>query len=226
MTIHNGEKIAIVGENGSGKTTFTNILLGLLTHFKGSITIGNQVFSKENPIPIKMIQSLSQDFTMYQTSIKDNVLFGEDTAIPSNKLEDAFNLVGISDFITTLPDGDETFLGQLEDSGIQLSKGQEQKLAVARMIASSKAPIWIFDEPTAYLDPLAEIDMYKFLYELANEKTMLFISHRLGFAPMADRIIVFSHGKIAEIGTHEELMRTKGTYANMYEAQKSWYKVD
>lgn len=196
-----------------------------MTQFDGNVIIGNKTFSKQNPPPIQIVQSLSQDFTMYQTSIRDNILFGEKENITSDKLSDILNLVGIGEFINTLPNKSETFLGQLEDEGIELSKGQEQKIATARIIANSKTPIWIFDEPTAYLDPLAEINMYKFLYKSSNEKTMLFISHRLGFAPMADRIIVFSHGKVVEIGTHEELIRCKGIYMKMYEAQKSWYET-
>jgi ATP-binding cassette subfamily B protein len=223
IEIKNGEKIAIVGENGSGKTTFSNILLGLLTEFDGNVIIGNQEYSKQNPPPIQMVQSLSQDFTMYQTSIRNNILFGEKGELTYEKLSDILDTVGIGEFVNTLPNKSETFLGQLEDEGIELSKGQEQKIAAARIIANSKTPVWILDEPTAYLDPLAEIDMYKYLYKLSNEKTVLFISHRLGFAPMADRIIVFDRGKVVEIGTHEELIRCNGIYAKMYEAQKSWY---
>ena len=224
ISIKAGEKIAIVGENGSGKTTFTNILLGLLTHFEGDITIGDQTFTSTNPIPITMVQSLSQDFTMYQVSLKENILFDQQEKFSDQSLEEILRTVGISEFVETLPNGVDTALGQLDDEGRELSKGQEQKIATARIIANNNTSIWVFDEPTAYLDPLAEIDMYNFLYKLSDKKTMLFISHRLGFAPMADRIIVFAHGKVVEVGTHEELVKLNGIYAQMYEAQKSWYK--
>ena len=226
ISIKSGEKIAIVGENGSGKTTFTNILLGLLTNFEGTVNIGNQKFSVDKPIPLKTAQALSQDFTMYQISLRENIMLGGQEKYSDQSLKEILNTLGIGDFIETLPNGMETSLGQLEDNGRELSKGQEQKIAAARIIANSNTSIWVFDEPTAYLDTLAEIDMYKFLYKLSDKKTMLFISHRLGFAPMADRIIVFSHGKAVEVGTHEELINLNGIYAQMYEAQKSWYESD
>jgi ABC-type bacteriocin/lantibiotic exporters, contain an N-terminal double-glycine peptidase domain len=226
LSIHikSGEKIAIVGENGSGKTTFANVLLGLLIQFEGEVQIGDKTYTKDNPPPLRRIQSLNQDFTMYQMKIRDNILLGNNEDISNDKLMSILDMVGIGQFIRSLPDQVETHLGQLMDQGIEISKGQEQKIAAARIIVNSDTPIWIFDEPTAYLDPLAEIDMYYFLHQLTNSKTMLFISHRLGFAPMADRIIVFNHGKIAEMGTHEELIKKQGIYTQMYEAQKSWYE--
>lgn len=221
LEIRRGEKIAVVGENGSGKTTFSNILLGLLAEFDGRVTIGNQVYTRQNPPLAGLAQSLGQDFTMYQTTIRENVLFREEKDTAPQPLSDLFRVVGIDGFIDSLAEKSGTSLGQLEEGGIELSKGQEQKIAAARFLANSKTAIWIFDEPTAYLDPLAEIDMYDFLYKLSAEKTMLFISHRLGFAPRADRIIVLRKGRVAETGTHEELMKSGGIYAGMYEAQRS-----
>ncbi len=224
--IKSGEKIAIVGENGSGKSTFVNILLGLLTEFEGQIKIGNRTYTKNNPLPVKMIQSLCQDFTMYQTTIRDNILLGNNKNLSDEYIFRILDLVGIGEFVRSLPGQLETNLGQLDDYGVELSKGQEQKIALSRIILNSDAPIWVFDEPTAYLDPLAEIDVYRSLYRISNNKTMLFISHRLGFAPKADRIIVFEHGRIIETGTHEQLYKKQGVYANMYDAQKDWYKDD
>lgn len=224
LSIRTGEKIAIVGENGSGKTTFSNILLGLLTDFDGTIKIGSDSFSRCNPPMTQMAQSMNQDFTVYQTSIRNNILFGKNKELDDEQLYKILDMVGIKEFVNSLPEKLETNIGQLEENGIELSKGQEQKIAAARIIANSSTPVWIFDEPTAYLDPLAEIEMYQFLYELSSSKTMIFISHRLGFAPMADRIIVFEKGKVAEDGTHEELMGLNGLYSQMYQAQKSWYK--
>lgn len=170
ISIKSGEKIAIVGENGSGKTTFTNILLGLLTNFEGTVNIGNQKFSVDKPIPLKTAQALSQDFTMYQISLRENIMLGGQEKYSDQSLKEILNTLGIGDFIETLPNGMETSLGQLEDNGRELSKGQEQKIAAARIIANSNTSIWVFDEPTAYLDPLAEIDMYKFLYKLSDKK--------------------------------------------------------
>lgn len=227
VQIKSGEKIAIVGENGSGKSTFANILLGLLTEFDGKVRIGNRTYTKSVPLPVKMIQSLSQDYTMYQTTIRNNILMGNHKNLSDEQIFEILDMVGIGKFVHSLPDQLETNLGQLEDQSMELSKGQEQKIALARFILNAaEAPIWIFDEPTAYLDPLAEIDVYRFLHQISKNKTMLFISHRLGFAPKADRIIVFNHGRIVEVGTHEELCEKQGIYAKMYVAQKAWYEND
>ena len=223
LNVRQGEKIAIVGENGSGKSTFTNIVLGLLTQFDGNMIIGGETYSRQNPPPVGLVKALSQDFAMYQLSIKENILLGKDN-VTDHELEGILELAGVEKMVYSLPEKAQTKLGQLDEGGVELSKGQEQRLAAARMIANSDVPIWIFDEPTAFLDPLAEIDMYKFLYSFSNEKTMFFISHRLGFAPMADRIIVFHKGRAEEVGSHEELMQKNGRYAQMYAAQKSWYE--
>ena len=223
LNVRKGEKIAIVGENGSGKSTFTNIVLGLLTQFDGNLIIGGKTYNSQNPPPVGLVKALSQDFAMYQLSIKENILLGKDN-VTDQELESILELAGIEKMVHSLPEKAQTRLGQLDEAGVELSKGQEQGLAAARIIANSDVPIWIFDEPTAFLDPLAEIDMYKFLYSFSNEKTMFFISHRLGFAPMADCIIVFHKGEAKEVGSHEELMQKNGLYAQMYAAQKSWYE--
>jgi len=223
LNVRQGEKIAIVGENGSGKSTFTNIVLGLLTQFDGNLIIGGETYNRQNPPPVGLVKALSQDFAMYQLSIKENILLGKDN-VTDHELEGILELAGVEKMVYSLPEKAQTKLGQLDEGSVELSKGQEQRLAAARMIANSDVPIWIFDEPTAFLDPLAEIDMYKFLYSFSNEKTMFFISHRLGFAPMADRILVFHKGRAEEVGSHEELMQKNGRYAQMYAAQKSWYE--
>ncbi len=188
--------------------------------------IGDRTYTKSEPLPVKMIQSLSQDYTVYQTTIRNNILMGNHKNLSDDQIYDILDMVGIGEFVRSLPSQLETNLGQLEDQGKELSKGQEQKIALARIILNSETPIWIFDEPTAYLDPLTEIDVYRFLYQISSQKTMLFISHRLGFAPKADRIIVFNHGRIVEAGTHEELCEKQGIYAKMYVAQKAWYEND
>lgn len=217
-----GERIAIVGENGSGKSTFTNILLGLLTDYGGKLTVGGKEYARENPLPIGLVKALSQDFSMYQISVKENILLGKEAS--KEAFDKMAHVAGIEEILEVLPNKEQTKIGQLEEGSVELSGGQAQLIAAARMIANSDVPIWVFDEPTAFLDPLAEIKMYKQLFSFSETKTMFFISHRLGFAPMADRIIVFSGGCVAEMGTHEELLRKDGEYARMYAAQKSWYE--
>jgi len=219
-----GERIAIVGHNGSGKTTMTGILLGLLRDFTGEIIL-DESSSENNYIGIlsNSIASLQQDFVHYQLSVRQNIELGNrGIPLPDGKIIEILKTVGLYDDVASLKNGIDTPLGQLE-KGVELSKGQWQKLAVARLLANENAKIWILDEPTAYLDPLAEIEMYDFIYKLVKKQTVFFISHRLGFARRADKIIVFDGGNIAEQGNHDSLMERKGLYYEMYKTQQSWY---
>ena len=119
--------------------------------------------------------------------------------------------------------GVDTQIGQL-NNGTGLSKGQWQKLAVCRLLADEEATIWILDEPTAYLDPISEIEFYTLINNFAGDKTVLFISHRLGWAKNADLILVMKDGTVAESGTHQQLLEKEGDYYTMYCAQKKIYE--
>jgi len=211
--LKNGTKISLVGENGSGKTTLMMVLMGMLTEYKGALTntVGNPTI-------------IMQDFQYYQMSIRENVELGRGgERIPDDELKQILTEVDLWSHIETLPNGVDTIIGQLED-GTMFSKGQFQRLAIARLLANKNADIWILDEPTAYLDPIAEIDMYNYILSLANNRLVIFISHRLGFSRKADQILVMKDGRIAETGSHEELMSLEdGLYRNMYNIQKSWY---
>lgn len=216
-----GEKIAIVGHNGSGKSTLMGVLMGLLNTRGGMIKVsggGDMETLQANTTAIL------QDFGQYQMTIKENIEIGNS----GRKMEDAqireiLRKVELLDIVDKMEKGINTPLGQL-DKGIELSKGQWQRLAIARLLANQSAKIWVLDEPTAYLDPLSEIQMYKFIFSLAGSRLVFFISHRLGFAKNADRILVIQNGKIAEQGAHRELIQIKnGIYKHMYEAQMQWY---
>lgn len=213
LNFKKGEKIALVGENGSGKTTLISVLLGLLDRYEGIYGQTQTVFT-----------SVLQDFGQYQMTVKENIEIGcGGKSLTEKVIDDILKKVGLYDFIASKPDGIHTKLGQLEE-GVELSKGQWQRLAIGRLLANQEANVWILDEPTAYVDPLAEIDMYKLIFDLAGDRLVLFISHRLGFAKTADRILVVAHGTIAEQGTHQSLLaKTGGCYAQMYNAQKEWY---
>lgn len=213
LTLKKGEKIALVGENGSGKTTLISVLLGLLDQYEGTCERGGFLFT-----------SVLQDFGQYQLTVKENIEAGcGGKELDEVTVYDILKKIGLYDFITSKPDGIYTKLGQLE-KGVELSKGQWQRLAIGRLLARPEANVWILDEPTAYLDPLAEIDMYKTIFDLSGDKTVIFISHRLGFAKNADRILVAAHGRLVEDGTHQSLLAKKdGYYARMYESQKEWY---
>lgn len=206
------QKIAIVGANGSGKSTCVLIVLNLLKKYTG-ICCSDNVIST----------AILQDYGKYQMTIKQNIEIGVGgKELPDFIIEDLLKKVGLFEFVNSKPKGIYTVLGQLED-GEELSIGQWQRLAIARLLANEKANVWILDEPTAHLDPVAEIEMYKLIFELSTDKLVLFISHRLGFARMAEEIIVFNEGKIDEIGSHSQLMKNNGLYKKMFDIQKEMY---
>lgn len=217
-SIKQGEKIAIVGVNGSGKTTFCNLLMGLTDQFSGSI------LDQEGALDLgKSVTCIIQDFAQYEMTIRENIEMGDVAkSFTDDEIIDLLEKVGLKEYVMSLAKGIDTPLGQL-DKGTELSKGQWQRLAIARLLANQKTTIWILDEPTAYLDPMSEIDLYNLIYQLSDSRTVIFISHRLGFARKADRILVFENGHIAEEGTHEYLMKQNGIYADMYESQSEWY---
>lgn len=219
------ETIAIVGKNGSGKTTFVNLLMELSKRYDGRILVNDKNINEELGIIRNSSSVIFQDFVEYELTIRENISFGDITRIINDKeIWEILQQVGLKDFVDSLPNKLETVLGQI-NNGRQLSKGQWQKLAVARLLTNKKAKIWILDEPTAYLDPLAEIEMYDFIYKLKDSRTVIFISHRLGFAKKADRIIVFNDGRIIEEDTHTNLMNKKSSfYKDMYIKQKKWYE--
>ncbi|MDD6769494.1 ABC transporter ATP-binding protein [Inconstantimicrobium porci] len=222
LTLNKGEKIAIVGHNGSGKTTFTNILTGLTKDYTGAVKINGLLYNDTSKILKNNVSCIFQNFAQYQMTIKENIESGCPGRDFSDKeILDILDKVGLKEKILSLPQGINTNMGQLDD-GVELSKGQWQRLAISRLLADKEADIWVLDEPTAYLDPISEINIYDMIYKLAEDKTVLFISHRLGFAKKADKIIVFNDGKITETGSHEELMQKDGIYAKMYKTQKEF----
>lgn len=213
LNITKGEKIAIVGENGCGKTTLMSIIMGLLTSYQGNCKIADVECA-----------AVLQDFIEYELTIRENIELGcGGQELPYERIGEILRQVNLYEYVMGLEQGFDTKLGQL-DNGIELSKGQWQRLAVGRLLANEKADLWILDEPASYLDPLAEIDVYKLIFSLAGERTVLFTSHRLGFARFADRILVMDSGKIIEAGTHQELMRLNGFYAQMFAIQRKWYQ--
>lgn len=209
-----GEHIAVVGENGSGKTTLMQVLLGLLENQKGEVrsTAGKAA-------------AIFQDFPEYAMTVRENIELGRGgEPMGDDEVEGILKKVGLWEAVRGLPQGMDTQIGQLSAEGVEFSKGQFQRLAVGRLLADDAANVWILDEPTAYLDPIAEIEMYRSILELGKDKLIFFISHRLGFARLMDRILVIADGQVAEQGSHEDLMRTDGAYAAMYGMQKSWYE--
>jgi len=220
----NGEKLSVVGQNGEGKTTMVKLLLGLFKPDAGEILIGGkplQLYSQT--ARRRMFGAVFQDFVRYSVSFNENVGVGNAEKIDDAEAIEAAVKKGKADaFADGLPNGRDTLLGRDFDGGVDLSGGQWQRVAIARAFMGDK-PILVLDEPTSQLDPMAESEIYADFAEMSAGKTALFITHRLGSTLITDRILVVTDGKIAQSGTHNELMAAGGLYADMFNAQKQWY---
>ncbi len=205
---------AIVGENGAGKSTIIKLICGMYDVNSGEVKIsGAKPFLMANCDLSKEISVVFQDFVNYELSIADNILMGRDGDV-SDELK-----------LMELNYDPSTNLGKLEDDGVYLSGGENQKLAIARAIAKN-SEFLIFDEPTASMDPMIEAKMYDNIIKILKSRGAIIITHRLVLSKLADDVIVLDGGKIIERGNHEQLMNKKGKYFEMYNEQSSWYKED
>ncbi|MDR2090389.1 MAG: ABC transporter ATP-binding protein/permease [Clostridiales bacterium] len=221
-----GEKIAVVGENGAGKTTCVKLLCGFYKPQSGRILLNGKDISEFNEKEyFKLFAAVFQDYILLPMSIKKNIALKENDAdIDAEKLERVIKEAGLYEKIRALPEGKETKLvKKVFDDAVNLSGGEIQKLLLARALYKD-AEILILDEPTAALDPIAENDMYLKYNGFAGNKTSFFISHRLSSTRFCDRIFFIRDGRILEAGTHGELMEKKGAYYKMYEIQSYYYK--
>ena len=223
--VKEGERIAFVGENGAGKTTIIKLLCGLYEPTTGNITIGGvPVRELDTKLRLKLLAVVFQDFGSFQMTLRENVAFGNLSAInDDDKLKKALVLAGADEFAVADDKGLDRNLGKLTEDGQDLSKGQWQRVAMARAFVSD-AKYVILDEPTAALDPLAESRMYENFAKIFSNRGTIMISHRLASAKMADRIFVLDGGRIVDSGSHEELMATQGLYHTMFVMQSSFYK--
>jgi ATP-binding cassette subfamily B protein len=226
--IEEGKHYAFVGTNGAGKTTITKLITGLYDNYEGEILVNKRSIKEYSQSELKSICSVVyQDFAKYSISLKDNISIGRVEGMGSdenNKLiSEAVSVIELSDVIEKLPEGMETPLGKIKKSGLDISGGEWQRIAMARAIINP-APLRILDEPTAALDPISESRVYEKFEETSKGSTTIFISHRLGSTKLADEILVIANGAIIEKGTHNELMDTEGIYAQMYESQRGWYQ--
>lgn len=224
LDIKAGDRIAIVGENGSGKSTFVNLINGLFDDYEGHILFqGKEI--KDNLTYIRQnISTIYQEFGKYDFSIRENISMG-DANVEHDEVDfwDATNKSGATAFIMDMEKKMDTMIGPYQD-GTYLSGGQWQKIAISRTFLKDKAKLLILDEPTASLDPSSESEIYRRFLEKMDNQAVLMISHRLGATRFADRVLVFKEGKIIEDGTHEELMANKGVYWKMYMSQLALYK--
>lgn len=218
-----GQKLAVVGVNGAGKTSLIKLLTGLYRPTEGEIRIEDTNIAN---IPItehyKLFSVVYQEIKPMAASIAENVAASE--AIDEARVWDAVRRAGLADKVNRLEKGLETpLLKVIEDNGLELSGGENQKLALARALYKN-GPIVILDEPTAALDPIAEKDIYESFGDMIDGRTAIFISHRLSSTKFCDRVAYFENGKIEEYGTHDELMAFGGKYAHMFNTQAQYYQ--
>lgn len=220
--IERNEVVVIVGNNGSGKTTLVKLLTGLYKAQQGQIYYGTQDLASLDPEEFyKHVSLVSQDFIKYELSVRENVGIGDGKNMEdTDKICKLLKQVGLKEF--TSRDSVNQLLGS-EFGGRDLSTGQWQKLAIARGILKESSVIFL-DEPTAALDPLMETSILKMFLQIAQGKTAIIVSHRIGICKNVDKIIVMKDGEIAEIGKHQELLDKRGEYYRLYTMQQKWYQ--
>lgn len=226
LKIHEGEHIALVGENGAGKTTFVKLLMGLYPLTEGEIYAGGNAVSMYDTEKYRdCFGTVFQDFQIFALPICENVLLRKPGTQKERQLViDSLNKAQFGEVLDRLPEGIDTCLTkEFDDKGLVCSGGQKQKIAIARVFAKNSQVV-ILDEPSSALDPIAEYNMYCNMMAASAGKTVFFISHRMSSARMADRILFLEHGRIVEDGTHDELMAKDGRYAQMFCLQAKNYK--
>ena len=226
LTIKAGEKLAIVGENGAGKTTFVKLLCGLLRPKEGRITVNGADVGDFEPEDYRnLFSAVFQKSGVLPVSIRDNIalnVYGDEEP-DEEAIWNCIRLANLEEKVRSLPEGINTHLVKwISEHGTELSGGELQRLLLARALYKN-APVLILDEPTAALDPIAENEIYQAYHKLTEGKTSIFISHRLASTRFCDRILFMENGEIVEIGTHDELMARNGRYAEMFEVQSRYY---
>ena len=226
--VHRGEVIALIGENGSGKTTLVKLLLGLFQPSEGSLTFMDKPYTERSYDWLrKHIGVYFQDSMILHKTIRDNIGYGDVEHIRDDaRILEAAQKGGADMVLEKLPKELDTILGRrVETEGVELSGGEKQRVGVARSYMMDKE-VMILDEPAAALDPLAELHQFETVKDEIQGRTAILISHRIGFARMADRIIVMDAGKVKEIGTHQDLIAKNGLYAEMFRTQSQWYETE
>lgn len=224
MQIHKGEKIALVGYNGAGKSTLVKLMMRLYDPTEGSVFYDGKPLD-EYPLDgyRSKIGTLFQDYQIIASSLAENVTMSTETIDRDGVLK-ALDSASFGDVLNGLSAGLETpMTKEFDDNGTNLSGGEAQKVAIARVLYGDKN-ILILDEPSSALDPLAEYRLNQTVKELAGDKTVIFISHRLSTTRAADCIYMLENGRIIEHGSHDELMEQNGKYAEMFSLQAEKYR--
>lgn len=226
FTIKQGEKIALVGHNGAGKTTLVKLLMRLYDVTEGEIQLNGRPIKEYKLKGYRNLFSVVfQDFKVFAVSVLENILLKADiTKEEKNRAVSGMKDAGIYDKVMSLEKGYETVLTkEFDENGAVLSGGETQKIAISRVFARD-CPIAILDEPSSALDPLAEYAMYEAMMNACRDKAVIFISHRLSSAVLADRVYLMEKGEIIESGTHRELLEKGGKYADMWSKQAEKYR--
>lgn len=224
LTLHPGEKLAVVGLNGAGKTTLIKLLCGFLDPTQGRVLLNGQDIRKFNRRDYyRLFSAVFQTYSVIPGTIAVNVAQKEE-GICLEKVKDCLEKAGLREKVESLPQGYETLLNrEVYEDAVLLSGGETQRLMLARALYKD-GPIVVLDEPTAALDPLAEADTYRKYHEMTRGKSSVYISHRLASTRFCDRIILLDGGSICEEGTHQSLSEAGGKYAKLYEIQSKYYQ--
>ena len=214
-------KMAVVGRNGAGKTTFIKLLCGLYEPTEGCITLNGVDIHKYKPDEYRdLFGVVFQDFRLFSFPVWENVATGYER--DDDRLWKTLYQAGAREFVKNMPEGLETLLYKDTGEGVEISGGEAQKLAIARALYKDGALV-VLDEPTAALDPLAEAEVYARFDEMTEGKTSIYISHRMSSCRFCDDIMVFDDGRIAERGSHETLLAAGGLYSQLWNAQAKYY---
>ena len=225
LHIRSGELIALVGENGAGKSTLVKLLLRFYDADRGAVRVGGADLRELDPNELRnRIGVLFQDYASYELTVRENVAMGR----PGGPVDDARVLAALRDsrsewLVKKMPNGLDSKVGRLFEGGHDLSGGEWQRLALARIMYRD-ADIWILDEPTSSLDPEAEAAIFAELKGMLQGRIGIVISHRFSTVRIADRIAVIADGKVTELGSHEELLKARGRYAELFELQAAGYR--
>jgi ABC-type multidrug transport system fused ATPase/permease subunit len=215
------DKMAVVGRNGAGKTTFIKLLCRLYEPTEGYITLnGVDIRKYDYDEYLKLFGVVFQDYSLFAFPVGENVASGRN--YDDKKVWECLEESGVADRIKKLPEKLNTPLFKYDDNGVEMSGGESQKVAISRALYKD-APFVILDEPTAALDPISEYEIYSKFDEMVKNKTSIYISHRMSSCRFCDDIIVFDNGRIVERGSHEKLIDKDGYYSKLWNAQAQYY---